>query len=173
MKEIMINDNQLTEEDIEKEVIRVKALMINSKGKILVAHNNNTYQFPGGHIEENESFEKCLIREIKEETGITIEELDRPFLCITTYAKNYFDTGKNIKSKIYYYVVYTDEEPNYGETHYDELELSSDFNLYYVNIKDLEDLLQKGIEDGIMDQNIAREISYVMREYEEKYGEKE
>lgn len=31
------------------------------------------YAFPGGHVEENESFEDAVIREIKEEIGIEIK----------------------------------------------------------------------------------------------------
>ena len=51
MKKIIINDHNLTDEDMEQVVVRVKGMIINSKGKILLAHNNNTYQFPGGHLE--------------------------------------------------------------------------------------------------------------------------
>ena len=72
MKTIIFNDNNLTDNDIEMRVVRVKGLMLNSSGKILLAHNNNTYQFPGGHLEDNEEKDTCLIREIKEETGIYI-----------------------------------------------------------------------------------------------------
>lgn len=34
--------------------------------------------FPGGHVEKNESFVKAVIREIKEETGLTIQN---PRMC--------------------------------------------------------------------------------------------
>ena len=43
MKEIIINENNLKDSDIEKKVVRVKGLLINSSGQILLAHNNNTY----------------------------------------------------------------------------------------------------------------------------------
>ena len=58
MKTIIFNDNNLTDNDIEMRVVRVKGLMFNSSGKILLAHNNNTYQFPGGHLEDNEEKNK-------------------------------------------------------------------------------------------------------------------
>ena len=93
MKKIIINDHNLTEEEMELKVIRVKGLIINSIGKILIAHNNDTYQFPGGHKEDNETINECIIREIKDETGIDLTIEEEPFLCIKTYDNNYFGTS--------------------------------------------------------------------------------
>lgn len=170
MKTIIFNDNNLTDNDIEMRVVRVKGLMLNSSGKILLAHNNNTYQFPGGHLEDNEENDKCLIREIKEETGIDIETLDAPFLCISTYDNDYFGSGKKVLNSIYYYRIFTDSLPNFNETHYDELELATEFNLFYVNFDDLEDFLKKAIDDGNIDINIGREMIQVVDVYHEVYG---
>ena len=103
MKEIVINDHQLSYDDIESKVVRVKGLIINSKGKILLAHNNNTYQFPGGHKDDDEEMDHCILREIKEETGMDLEVTERPFLCIETYDHDYFGTGKKVLNSIYYY----------------------------------------------------------------------
>ena len=71
MKTIIINDNNLKDEEIERKVVRVKGLLLNSKGKIMLVHNNNTYQFPGGHKEETESLKECMLREMEEETQET------------------------------------------------------------------------------------------------------
>ena len=32
--------------------------------------------FPGGHVEDNETIEQSVIREIKEETGLTISSVE-------------------------------------------------------------------------------------------------
>ena len=165
MKEIIINDYHLTDDEMEEKVIRVKALIINSSGKILIAHNNNTYQFPGGHKEDNETMDECIIREIKEETGITLKVIERPFLCISTYDHNYFNTGRKVLNSIYYYRFFTDEVPNLLETRYDELELATDFNLFYLNFNDLESFLQKQISVGEVDSKIGREMIHVVEEY--------
>ncbi len=48
----------------------------------------NKWEFPGGKLESNETFEECLVREIREELDITIS-VDRLFLKTThTYMKN-------------------------------------------------------------------------------------
>lgn len=170
MKQIIFNDNNLTDNDIDLKVVRVKALMINSNGKILLAHNNNTYQFPGGHTEENESKKDCLIREVMEETGIELNVDEEPFLCITTYDNNYFGSGKKVLNSIYYYRTFTDSLPDLSKTHYDELELATDFNLYYVNFNTLEKFLKNAIENGSIDVNIAKEMINVVDVYHEVYG---
>ena len=170
MKKIVINDNDLDNDSMEMEVIRVKGLLINSKGKILLAHNNNTYQFPGGHKEDDESCEECILREIKEETGIIVDEVNEPFLCIETFDNNYFDTGKKVLNKIYYYRFITDQEPDLSKTHYDELELSTDFNLFYVNFDSLDEFIEKQIELKNLDVKIGREMQFVIEEYKNIYG---
>ncbi len=173
MKEIIINDDQLNDEDIEQKVVRVKGLILNSKGKILLAHNNNTYQFPGGHKEDDESMDDCIKREIKEETGIDLEVVEKPFLCIDTYDNDYFGTGKKVLNSIYYYRFFTDEVPNFNETKYDELELATDFNLFYLSFSNLGEFLQKNIKEGTMDPKIAREMIHVVEVYHEMFDSNE
>lgn len=170
MKKIVINDDNLNDDLMEMEVVRVKGLIINSRGKILLAHNNNTYQFPGGHKEENETNEECILREIKEETGINIKEVETPFLCIETFDNNYFDTGKKVLNRIYYYRFLTDEVPNLNETHYDELELETEFNLFYVDFATLDNFLEKQMDLGTIDKKIGREMLFVIEEYKNLYG---
>ena len=89
MKKIIINEYNLRAQDLDYEVIRVKGLIVNSQNQILMEFNNNTYQFPGGHLNENEKLEEALLREIREETGITIKELiiQLLFSFITEYDK--------------------------------------------------------------------------------------
>ncbi|RVU71708.1 MULTISPECIES: 8-oxo-dGTP diphosphatase [Lactobacillus] len=52
--------------------------MIQAQNKILVLDRNDPVwpglTFPGGHVEAHESFHDSVIREIKEETGLTIAD---------------------------------------------------------------------------------------------------
>ncbi len=59
--------------------IFVTAAVIRNNGYILIAQRKNTsflepnkWEFPGGKIEKGERSEECLLREIKEELGVTI-----------------------------------------------------------------------------------------------------
>lgn len=169
MKQILINENNLKEEDLESTVIRVKGMIINSNKEILLAHNNGTYQLPGGHKEDDEGMEETLIREVKEETGIDVELENGPFMQIVTYDANYFGTGKKVCSKIYYYIIHTDDVPNYDETNYDELELQTEFNLFYTDVKGLDRFLDGAVSEGMLDPNICKEMQLVIREYNRIY----
>ncbi|MDO5393432.1 MAG: NUDIX domain-containing protein [Mycoplasmatota bacterium] len=170
MRRILLNDDNLQEEDLDFEVIRVKGLIINSTGDILIAHNNGTYQFPGGHKEDDENLDDCLEREIREETGISVTS-NGPFMQITTYDSNYFNQNKKVCNKIYYYVLRTDDKPNYAETHYDELECQTDFNLFYISIRELRNFLKRAMEERNLDEKIGREMLLVLDEYNNLYGD--
>ena len=60
-------------------VTRTKGLIINSNNEITLGYFHKTYQFPGGHLENNETLEECLLREIEEETGIKLTKSNRSY----------------------------------------------------------------------------------------------
>ena len=60
-------------------IIDVAAALVFRGGKLLItqrhadAHLGGLWEFPGGKREPNETFEACLIRELREELGIEVE----------------------------------------------------------------------------------------------------
>ena len=60
-------------------VIEVSAALIFRNGMLLItqrpakAHLGGLWEFPGGKREPDETFEQCLVREIREELGIEVE----------------------------------------------------------------------------------------------------
>ena len=147
MKEIIYNYNNLNEFDINRVVIRTKAIMENNDGEILLCYSNNNYHLPGGHLDEGETLEECLVREIKEETGIVIPKEKRdPFLVITYMNKDYPSLGINTKSIVNYYVVKEEINPDYNFTNLTEEEKNHDFKLIYINKNEVLEVLEKALE---------------------------
>jgi mutator protein MutT len=62
----------------DKKIVDVSAALILHGGKLLItqrhakAHLGGLWEFPGGKRELGESFEECLVREIREELGVDI-----------------------------------------------------------------------------------------------------
>lgn len=62
----------------DPEYISVTAAVIEKDGKVLIARRKSPFmgylwEFPGGKLEDNETLEECLKREISEELAIEIE----------------------------------------------------------------------------------------------------
>lgn len=75
-------------------------IMILKDGKVLLtkrknAHGAGEFAFPGGHLEYMESFEQCALREISEECGLKVKNLNFLFLSnLKKYApKHYVHIG--------------------------------------------------------------------------------
>jgi 8-oxo-dGTP pyrophosphatase MutT (NUDIX family) len=166
MKEIFYNYDNLTKEEIDETVIRTKGLIINSNNEIILGYSHKTYQFPGGHLEEGESLEECLLREIKEETGIELKNVTmKPFMLIRHYSRNYRETGKNRQNIIYYFVVKTDDTINLDNTSFDEWEIDGNYELRTIKLDEVEKTLIDSIPDNPMNKVIVEEMLEVLKEY--------
>ena len=166
MKTIIYNHDNLKKEEIDETVIRVKALIINSYNEILLGYAHKTYQFPGGHLEENESLEEGLKREIKEETGIEIKENNlKPFEKITYYSRNYRNTGLNRENEIYFYIINTDEKVNMNNSNLDDWEKAGNYKTKYVSLNNIEQVLVDSIPDNQINEIIVEEMLEVLNEY--------
>ena len=166
MKEILYNYDNLKLEDIEEVVTRTKGLIINSNNEITLGYSHKTYQFPGGHLEEGETLEECLLREIEEETGIEIKDAKlKPFEKITYYNKNYHKSGKNRKNDIYYYIINTDANFDMNNSKLDEWEKDGNFTVKTFPIENVEQVLIDSIPDNPINKVIVEEMLDIFREY--------
>ena len=166
MKEVIYNEDNLTDEDIDEVVIRTKGLIINSKNEISLGYSHKTYQFPGGHLEKGESLEECLIREIKEETGIELKDYSmKPFYKTVYYTKNYYSSGKNRKNEIYFYIIKTDEVVDMANSNLDDWEKSGNYEIRVVPVDEVKDILNSTIKDNTLNEVIYKEMIDVLNEY--------
>lgn len=163
MKKLVINKNNLELKDINEFVYRPRAIIINSNNEILLGFCNNTYQFPGGFLEDNETLIEGLKREILEETGILLndKEIIKQICTIEYLNKNYPRKDNNRLTKFSYYYVVTDRKVNLNNTNYDEWEKKNNFKLKYVSISDFEKVLNETINDNQMNKMIYKDMMLV------------
>lgn len=140
MKTIIYNKENVTDEEVTRRVIRVKALLINSKNELLLGYSHDTYQFIGGHIEEGEDMIEGLKREVEEESGIVLKnEKINPFFLRKKYLRNYPNESDVSCYEYYYYTINTDRLPNLGNVNYTEAEKVGKFELRYIPLDQLEE----------------------------------
>ncbi len=108
--------------------ISVKALIIKNN-KLLVLFRKNSPILPGGQVEEGETLEEALRREIKEELSCEAKKIDGPYYCKTM--------PKNRKVYLYYLV----------ELEECEIKLSEEHDSYkWVPLKELKGYLREVVE---------------------------
>lgn len=172
MKEIIYNYDYLNEQDITESVIRAKALIINDK-KVILGNENNIYQFPGGHLEDNETLEECLKREVLEETGIEVDdkEIKKQFMKVTYLNKDWPEVGKNRKAEIYYYLIETNKNPDMSKVKYTEHEKQGNFKIESIPLNQSITIIENNIPKNTKNKVIAPDMIMAITEYLYQYGE--
>lgn len=163
MKEKVFNYDNIKESDLNDRVIRAKGILINSKKEILLVESFGTIQFPGGHLEENESLNDAIIREIKEETGLAINGDYEPFYAIKYYLKDFPVRGNNRSIEIYYFYIFTDDHYEPEALYLDDRERTGDFKLFYVSLKDIKKTLKKNVKKNKINWLINREMMLAIK----------
>ena len=87
------------------------AFILNSKGELLVVRRGkepakDTLDLPGGFVDNNESGEQGIIREIKEETGLDIKEVKYLFSIPNIYRYS----GMDIHTLDMFYLCHVDDD---------------------------------------------------------------
>lgn len=63
---------------VPKHIVAVSGYIVNDHGEVLLVkthHRSDTWELPGGQVEEGESLHHALVREVHEETGLKIVPL--------------------------------------------------------------------------------------------------
>lgn len=166
MKEIIYNNDNINLSDITSISVRIKVLLINN-GKLLIGNEDGCFMFIGGHKEDNEKLIDTLKREVKEETGIELdnEVINDPFLKIIYLNKDYPNKGENRESDIYYYVVETNKLPNLENVNYTESEINKHFELIYIDLDDAINIIKENIPNHKDNKIISKDMIIALEEY--------
>lgn len=109
--------------------------VVTMDSRILLVHSkiNGDYKFPGGGIEESESHEAALCREVSEECGLELESVDR---CIGTIIE--YDRPKKAELDYFrmdsFYYCCSVISPEFGPLHLDRYEEELGFEPVWISV---------------------------------------
>lgn len=129
----------------------VRGVIIKGK-KILMIYRakSGDYKFPGGGVEEGETYEEALVREIKEETGATILSIKGELGKVIEYGIPREEDYDVFKMTSFYYFCEVDDE--LGEQSLEQVEKDQGFEPVWIDI-DEAILVNQGFIDS---NNFAR-----------------
>ena len=125
--------------------------IIEREGKLALVHNGkfDYYMFPGGGIEEGESHEEALIREVKEESGlVVIPESIREFGSALRLSKSSHFENTIFEQENYYYKCEVQEQVE--ATKFDVHEIEEQYSLVFVTP---EEAIRKNRQDDHGEEN--------------------
>lgn len=125
----------LQDVDGKKNIVRrhaVRAIIIN-KDYILMVHNNKgDYKFPGGGVKKNEKHEETLKREIKEETGYSVESVMSKLGVVTERNIDIYEKESVFEMISHYYLCKVSDKQELQQL--DDYEAELDFNPIWITI---------------------------------------
>ncbi|MGI2257710.1 NUDIX domain-containing protein [Candidatus Cardinium hertigii] len=89
--------------------VTARALIVKNRQLLLVTNDYKIWHTPGGHLEPSEILPDCMVREVKEETGLDVKPNQ------IVYVSDFFDKKYNVhKVEVYFSAkVCVDELPEH------------------------------------------------------------
>lgn len=112
----------------------VRGIIIDQRQKLLMifSQKNGDYKFPGGGVNSDESYEKALVREVREESGAEIKRIEAGFGKVVEYdipVEQEFDV---FKMTSHYYICQIKKE--FGKQKLDQYEEALGFTPCWISV---------------------------------------
>lgn len=134
-----------------------RAIVIQDNKILMVHTNKGDYKFPGGGIKKAESHEEALRREVTEETGYIVDQMQEQAGIIVQRNPNQFDTGGIFQMTSYYY--FCNVKSDKTEQHLDKYEQDQEFSPVWI---DIDEVIAKN--EAILTQKNSQINPWVYRE---------
>lgn len=149
------------------ERIAVRAIIMKNNHILLIQTSRGDFKFPGGGVEKNESYEDCLKREVREETGyIHCIVMDKVGTIIER-KKDDFEEDALFQLISHYYLCELITEAK-DELHLDEYEAELEFTPLWVT---LENAITKNesLIDNFEQTSWLKRETYVLKQLKEMH----
>ena len=169
MERIVINPKGLKVDNTWLEFRKVRGVIENSDGMIILSKEGGKYIFPGGKCDYGETELDAIKREIKEEAGIEIldNQLEK-VLEIEAYYDDFWDyrssSYKPRHTITTYFKIITDKEINLDEQNLTDGEIKESFNIFTCNLTEVNNYLCKDHSDVVNGKFFDEENKIVMEE---------
>lgn len=170
---IIINEDGLFNEDINERSSKVRALLFDENDNILVANYGNVFLLPGGSIDEGETLEDALIRELSEELGVSYSKEELSYLnSIEFYQREYPKRDGSIKNRLVTTHFYTGMYKGINKQSLTEKEKKDNFHLELLPVDKIEEVLDNHVTDNLRSYFFKRELLVILGYYKRKSCDK-
>lgn len=94
--EIMINDDNLEMSDVQEFRTKVRALLFDEEGRILIANYGDVILLPGGKAKKGESLFSAILSELNEELGEEYKSEELSFFLTLNYCQRDYPKREGI-----------------------------------------------------------------------------
>lgn len=165
---IIINETNLKNDEIENFSTKVRAILLD-EGHILVANYGNVILLPGGSVDNNETVEQALIRELSEEIGVQYKYSDFDFLAtISFYQNNYPNRNGNVSNRLVQTHYFVGPFKGIQKQTLTEKERKDNFNLELIPIIELENKILNNQTDNPRNIFFQQELMRILDFYKTK-----
>ncbi len=170
---LIINDNNLKLSSIHEFKNKVRAILLDSDKNVLIAYYGGVILFPGGGIDYGESASIAIMREFKEEIGISYKEDELEYLnTVSHYQDNYPCQDGHLVNRLitthYYVGEFKGIKRNNQKLTINEK--TYNFKLDVVPFEQLEELVLNNPTDNPRNRFFIEEIKTILKEYHSNYS---
>lgn len=167
---IVINKNNLIPNENWMQFRKVRAIIENKNNEFAISKEGGKILFPGGKCDKEESETDAIIRELKEETGITFSINDlKQVLTLETFYKEFYDfrsdSYKPRHTVTTYYYIKTNQQINLNKQELTENELKENFNIKFASKEELIKLINEDHSNIINGQYFDEENKIILEKF--------
>ena len=166
MSIITINEDKLKDFELDTKSSKVRAVLVKDN-KLLIAKYGGVYLLPGGSIDEGETKETAILRELREETGIVYDINDlKNILTLNYYQRNHIKRNGKTENRLMITDFYLSDYRGIDESKVQrtEKEIRDGFCLELFGFDEVDSLINEP-SDNPRKADFDRELSEAIKVY--------